>query len=72
MPQIIVDPNTGEEISVSSTFRCRLPNNEDGDPVYSDVTWRFFYAQCPKTNQLCNSTSGAFLSAVTVCGQRLL
>jgi len=37
------------------------------------VTWRIFYPQCPKINpnQICSSTHGAFVAAVTVCNQRL-
>lgn len=35
------------------------------------VTWRLFYAQCPKLNQLCSRWSKAYVPAVTVCIQRL-
>ena len=33
--------------------------------------WKYFLADCPKGNMLCSSMSGAFLPAITVCGQRL-
>lgn len=33
--------------------------------------WRFFYANCPRTNVLCSALSGAWVPAVTVCRQQL-
>ena len=33
--------------------------------------WKFFYANCPRTNYLCSATSGAWLPAITVCRQSL-
>ncbi len=33
--------------------------------------WKYFYANCPKTNYLCSATSGAWVPAVTVCAQQL-
>lgn len=33
--------------------------------------WRYFLANCPKTNTMCSATSGGWVAAVTVCGQRL-
>lgn len=33
--------------------------------------WRYFLANCPKTNFLCSATSGAWVPAVTVCSQNL-
>jgi len=47
-------------------MRCRKP-----DGVLTTAEWRFFYANCPKLNQLCSSTSGAWVAAITVCQQAL-
>lgn len=33
--------------------------------------WRYFYANCPKTNVLCSPFSGAWVAANTVCKQQL-
>lgn len=33
--------------------------------------WKYFYANCPKTNFLCSALSGAWVAAVTVCRQQL-
>lgn len=33
--------------------------------------WRFFYANCPRTNFLCSAVSGAWVAAVTTCRQQL-
>lgn len=33
--------------------------------------WKYFMADCPKGNMLCSGMSGAWVAAVTVCGQRL-
>jgi hypothetical protein len=33
--------------------------------------WKYFYANCPKTNVLCSAMSGGWVAAITVCGQRL-
>lgn len=35
------------------------------------VTWRVFYAACPKVNLLCSSTSYGYVAAATVCQQAL-
>jgi hypothetical protein len=49
-----------------TTFRCKKPNG-----VYTNVTWRFFLANCAKPNQLCSATSGGWVAAITVCNQQL-
>ena len=46
-------------------MRCK-----DRDGNYRTATWRYFYASCPKVNQLC-SGSGAYVAAVTVCWMNL-
>jgi len=33
--------------------------------------WKYFYANCPKTNFMCSALSGAWVSAITVCRQQL-
>lgn len=43
-------------------MRCKK-----SDGTYVTVTWRLFYPNCPRLNQLCNPLSGAYVSAVTVC-----
>ena len=35
------------------------------------VTMRYFYPNCSRLNMFCNPLSGAFVSAVTICGQHL-
>ena len=46
--------------------------NRDGDTITTTVTWRVFYPRCPKVNNNnCSSKAGAYVSAVTVCRQRL-
>jgi phage FluMu protein Com len=49
-----------------NTLRCRKPNG-----VFTEVTWQFFFANCPKLNQLCSADDGAWVAAITVCNQRL-
>ena len=45
--------------------------NASGDEETIEVTSQFFFVRCPRANQLCSSTSGAFVAAITVCNQRL-
>lgn len=49
-------------------MRCKKP-----DGTYTNVTWLVFYPTCPRinVNNLCNQLAGAYVAAVTVCGQRL-
>ena len=35
----------------------------------SEARWAFFYPICTKTNPLCDPTAGAWVAAVTMCGQ---
>ena len=43
-------------------MKCKKSDN-----TYTTVTWRIFYPQCPKINQLCNPRAGAYVCAATVC-----
>lgn len=45
-------------------MRCKK-----SDGTYTTVSWRFFYVNCSRLNIQCNSYSGAYLPAVTVCSQ---
>lgn len=51
-------------------MRC-LKSGSGNTAVYTTVTWRIFYANCPKLNQLCSKFSSGYVAAVTVCNQRL-
>ena len=51
-------------------FRCYVASEES----YTSVTWKFFYPQCSRANiasGTCNGRAGAYVAAVTVCGQKL-
>lgn len=50
---------------------CYKGNDENDDPIYTCATWRKFKVSCPKVNGLCSSRSSAWVSAITVCNQRL-
>ena len=39
--------------------------------VSTNTTMRYFLVNCPKLNQLCSASSGAWVAASTVCNQRL-
>jgi len=50
-------------------MRCKKPSGS-----YTVATWRFFYPQCTRANLVagtCGGRGGAYVAAVTVCGQRL-
>ena len=51
-------------------MRC-LRTLSDGSTAIITVYWKVFQANCPKLNQLCSSTSKAYVPAVTVCSQSL-
>lgn len=63
-------PARGEKVGVLTTLRqhCARPNSRVNKLCGG---WKYFLADCPKTNQLCSSLSGAWLPSATVCGQRL-
>ncbi len=41
------------------------------DGTYTVTAWRYYYPQCPRLSTTCNGKAGAWVAAVTVCGQRL-
>jgi len=57
------------------SFRCGVCSTDTSTSVrtctYQTTTWRLFYANCPKLNQLCSAKRGAYVPAITVCTQRL-
>lgn len=55
----------------NTQFRCLKVYDVDGTPIYNCTTKRYFLVNCPKINQLCSNLSGAWVSAVTCCNQRL-
>ena len=59
--------------SATSPFRCKYETDINGNPVYRCVGMEIFYPQCPKINVSgqCVPWAGAYVSAITVCLQRL-
>jgi hypothetical protein len=57
--------------SVNAEFRCVKMTDVDGTRIYNCVGMRFFLVTCPAVNQLCSTTSGAYVAAVTCCNQGL-
>jgi len=53
-------------------FKCLLTRDVTGAPIYTCTTQQFFLVKCPKLNQLCNSQSGGYVAATTVCNQALV
>jgi hypothetical protein len=50
-------------------MRCLKPNG-----TYTTASWKYFYPRCSRIAQalgICNGKAGAWVAAVTVCGQRL-
>lgn len=60
----------GETKGVLTTLtqHCARPNSRVNKLCGG---WKYFMADCPKNNMLCSGMSGAWVAAVTVCGQRL-
>lgn len=52
-------------------LKCVRSVAEDGSPVFTCATKRFFLVSCPPGNQQCSNLSGAWVAACTVCSQRL-
>lgn len=52
-------------------LKCKRGVDDLDNPVYTCSTYRLFKVNCPKVNVLCNTTSEAFVAAITVCNQRL-
>lgn len=42
-----------------------------GDSKYTCATWKKFNANCINSNKNCNTTSQAWVAAITVCKQKL-
>lgn len=63
-------PRSGETIGVLSTLQqnCARANSRVNKLCGG---WKYFMANCPKTNQLCSARSGAWLPAITICAQRM-
>ncbi len=75
---VAIPPQTGNkcvgQFSDGSTdyqLYCFKGNDHQGNPIYTCATWRLFYVSCPKLNQLCSTTSSAYVAAITVCNQQL-
>lgn len=47
-------------------MKCKKP-----DGTTTNVTSKIFYANCPKSNQLCSGTEFAYVAAIVICRQRL-
>ena len=63
-------PARGETVGVLTTLRqnCARSNSRINKLCGG---WKYFLADCPRLNQLCSGKSGAWLPAITICGQRL-
>lgn len=60
-------------LTKDNSFYCLKPNG-----VYTRVRWKYFLLQCPKVifmdvagTPSCNTNSGAYVAAITVCNQQL-
>lgn len=62
---------TNADGTPDNEFYCLKEIDNDGNPVYSCVTMRYFKVTCTAINQQCNSLSGAYVAAVTICNQKL-
>jgi len=63
-------PARGERVGVLTTLRqnCARANSRVNKLCGG---WKYFLADCPKTNQLCSGLSGGWVAVTTVCSQRL-
>jgi len=52
-------------------LRCLKGFDINDEPIFTCVTMRLFQVACPKLNQICSTQSQAFVSAITICNQRL-
>lgn len=57
--------------TVDRRLKCVKQLDDEGLPVYTCATWRFFRVNCPKINFQCSNLSGGYVAAVTVCNQKL-
>lgn len=60
-----------EDGTVNRNLYCYKGDDDNGDPIYTCATWRRFKVNCPKVNFQCNTSSEAWVAAITVCNQRL-
>lgn len=66
-------PN-GVLVNLNSTANRRCANgvvDGAGQRTSKCGGWRFFYANCPRTNFLCSALSGGWVAATTICRQQL-
>lgn len=61
---------SGEIHGVLSTLKQHCAN-PDSNKRKLCGGWKYFMADCHKPNMMCSGMSGAWVSSVTVCGQRL-
>lgn len=57
--------------AVDRRLKCVKKLDDDGAPVFTCATMRYFRVSCGKTNSQCNTLSGAFVASSTVCSQKL-
>lgn len=58
--------------SANIQFKCLKYYDVDGTPIYACAPMKYFLVSCSAPlNSLCNPNSGAYLPAITVCGQQL-
>lgn len=50
-------------------MRCKYVDSV-GNTRTTTVSWKIFYAKCPKFNKVCGG-SKAYLPAITICNLRL-
>ena len=70
-PYIAQPANVASSLNSTDAFYCKIPS--PAGALWEFVNWRFFYVRCPQitAGTTCNSTSGAYVSAITVCNQQL-
>jgi len=73
MAAVLVADGLGLKCTYTDTreFVGGSSNPTFGLKISNDVTWRLFYPKCPAINAVCNPLGGAYVSAITVCNQRL-
>lgn len=57
-----------------NSFRCGVCETDSNGIQtceYKNITWRFFFVNCPKSSFNCSAQRGAWVPAITVCNQRL-
>lgn len=62
---------THEDDTADIRLKCKKTEDDDGNPVYNCSTMRYFRVNCSKLNTQCNTLSGAWVAAITVCQQKL-